>query len=148
MKLRSGKIINTTTTTTLEPLIAQFKELFMKFEATDKENFPERIHVCYDIYTLISNKLDVIDSPEFGPSLKFLKSAYIKTFDLGEELYIALDKYISEQQPYETRFLYRMADEMYDLLMKVRKDVETFHPELKNPYYDDGCECNYCNLGY
>jgi hypothetical protein len=151
MKLRSGKIINPTT---LDALTAKFKAYFAALESTPKGNFPDRVHICYDVYNLISEKLHIIDSPEFYPSMKFLTAVYNKTFDLESQLYSTLEEYISEQ-PYGSRFLYKKTDELYDLLMKVRQDIKARHPEMKSPYpqlkapYDAReCDCNYCMDDY
>jgi hypothetical protein len=144
MKLRSGKITNPTT---LDALIAQFKAYFATLESTPTGNFPDRVHICYDVYTLISKKLHIIDSPEFYPSMKFLTAVYNKTFDLESQLYNTLEEYIAEQ-PCGSRFLYKKADELYDLLVTVRQDIKARHPELKTPDCAYECDCNYCMDDY
>ena len=141
MKLRSGKITNPTT---LDALTAQFKAYFAALENTPKGNFPDRVHICYDVYTLISKKLHIIDSPEFYPSMKFLTAVYNKTFDLENQLYSTL----AEQQPCGSRFLHKKADELYDLLVTVRQDIKARHPELKAPDCAYECDCNYCMDDY
>jgi hypothetical protein len=152
MKLRSGKITNPTT---LDALIAQFKAYFAALESTPAGNFPDRVHICYDVYMLISKKLHIIDSPEFHPSMKFLTAVYNKTFDLESHLYSTLEEYIAEQQPCGSRFLYKKADELYDLLVTVRRDIKARHPEMKSPYPQlkavhgaRECDCNYCMDDY
>ncbi len=156
MKLRSGKITNSDKP---ETLVAQFKAHFAKFEATPKEDFPERAQLCYDIFTLVSDKLHLIDSPEFSPSTKFITAVYNKTYDMdSEHLYNSLEYYISEQEPREVRALFKKTQELQRLLMKVREDIQTLHPELKPPNYNDdyeddycdheNCTCEYCMNGY
>jgi hypothetical protein len=151
MKLRSGKITNPTT---LDALTGQFKAYFAALESTPKGNFPDRVQICYEVYNLISKKLHIIDSPEFYPSMKFLTAVYNKTFDLESELYSTLEEYIYEQQC-GSRFLYKKADELYDLLVTVRRDIKARHPELKAPYPQlkalhgsHECDCGDCMGDY
>jgi hypothetical protein len=143
MKLRSGK---TTYSDTPDTLIARFKAHFAKFETTPKENFPERVQLCYDIFALISDKLHLIDSPEFSPSTKFITAVYNKTYDMDyEHLYNALEDYISDHEPRGVRALCKKTNELQILIMKVREDIQTLHPELKPPSFDDDYEDNYCD---
>jgi hypothetical protein len=132
MKLRSGKTIGSTETSPKTvALVNKFKSLLIEIDRVPKTHVPGRIRVCYDIISLFSNNLEFIVTPEFSTSPKFIKVIYNKTYELEDDVYHSLDRYITDNQLRRVKSLDKMADELYFLLLKVRQDIEKHLPELK-----------------
>lgn len=160
MKLRSGKTTGSTETTpatTLDVELAEAKAVLIKkiqdclasLALVSAENTPHRIQVCYNVFRIISDNLEFISTTEFSPSPKFITVVYDKTYELADELFPSLEKYITENRPTNGEMLYKIADETYFLILKVRQDIEKHRPELKpkynnNDYWYTGCDCNSC----
>ena len=138
MKLRSGKTTGSDETK-IDVEIAQAKDILIKkikdcmdaIALISAENTPLRIEICHNVFKIVSENLDFIITPEFNPSPKFITVVYNKTYELADNIYPSLDKYIAENKPMHSKLLYNKADEAYFLLLKVREDIEKHLPGLK-----------------
>ncbi len=169
MKLRSGKTIGSTDTipnsimllfTISKPsnvpaaqaaqatqvLVKKIKDCLTSLDLVTSENIPKRIQICHDVFRLISNNLEFIVTPEFSPSPKFITVVYKKTYELANEIFPSIEAYIAKNRPMASKIYYKMAEETYFLLLKVRQDIEKHRPELKPKYTNDysGCDCSCC----
>lgn len=158
MKLRNGKTTGSDNWELLkekayleskqkkDALVQKIKEGLAAGELVPAENIPERIQSVHNVFTVISDNIDYLVSFDFSFSSKFTTAVYNKTYEIANAIFPSIDTYIAENRIVDNRLYYKMAQETYFLLLKVRQDIEKHCPELKPKYKNDysGCDCSTC----
>ncbi len=137
MQLRNGKVIKSEediNTSKKEKVIAEIKSNLEATENVPMGDMPGRIRGVRSTFMCIFNNIDFLMSPEFDEPEKsemFITTVYKKIFTLRREVEWSVTEYMSRHKDVKYRDIYRVADELTEVLDEVQNFIEMRRPDFK-----------------